>query len=336
MRILITGAAGFLGARLARTILARGSLGLAGAAPRPVTELLLTDLFEPPQDLRADRRVRALPGDLGQLLETGDLRLDGVDAIVHLAAAVSAECEADLDLGLRSNLAASLALLQGARHGGAQPVFVFASSVAVFGAAPGTRLPEVIADDFLPTPQSSYGIQKFVVEQMVADFTRRRLVQGRNVRLMTVAIRPGKPNGAASSFLSGMLREPLAGQRCTVPVPPETRVALSSPGRTVEGIIAALSRSTEEWGAPTAVNLPALSTTVGDMAATLAELAGTEAASRLDWARDPRIEAIVGGWPARFEARRAAQLGLLPDASVADLIRAYAADHPEALAGRLQ
>lgn len=332
MRILVTGAAGFLGARLARSLLGEaGPIALAGGPAAALTQLRLTDLFDPPADLRADPRVEAVTGDLADLLDQGLLRLDDVDAVVHLASAVSAECEADLDLGLRSNLAASLALLQAARLGGRVPVFVFASSVAVFGAAPGQRLPDLIEDHSLPTPQGSYGSQKFMIEQLVADFSRRGLIRGRNVRLMTVSIRPGRPNGAASGFLSGMLREPLAGQRCTVPVTPDTAVALASPRRTIEGLRLALQAPAADWGPPTAVNLPAISTTVGAMAQALAELAGPEAAGLLDWQPDARITALVGGWPARFHPARALALGLQPDADVAELLRTYAADHPEAL-----
>lgn len=331
MRLLITGAAGFLGTRLVRELLASGKLQTASSGTEEISELRLTDLFDPHEDICNDPRVKCITGDLNELLQRGMLDLSDIDAVVHLASAVSAECEADLDLGLRSNLQTSMALLHAARHAGRRPVFVFASSVAVFGAAPGFRLPEVITDDFLPSPQGSYGIQKFMVEQLVADFSRRKLIRGRNVRLMTVAIRPGRPNGAASSFLSGMIREPLSGHKCKVPVAPETLVALSSPARTIAGIIAALSMSDEAWGPPTAVNFPSLTATVGDMAATLAELGGSDAACLLEWEPDARTAAIVGGWPARFKADRAAQLGLLPDASVADIVRAYAAEHPEAL-----
>jgi nucleoside-diphosphate-sugar epimerase len=244
---------------------------------------------------------------------------------------VSGECEANLDLGLQSNLQTSLNLLQAARHQAKQPVFVFASSVAVFGAPAGQQLPSSISDTFQPTPQSSYGIQKFMVEQLVADFTRKGLIHGRNVRLMTVSVRPGKPNGAASSFLSGMFREPLAGQPCTIPVPADTRVALASTDKTLQGLLCALTTPTAQWGAPTAVNLPALTTTVGDMAQALKEVAGDSVAALLDWHVDAKVQAIVSGWPSQFDNDRAKSLRLVADTSVKSLIQSYALRHPQAI-----
>ena len=304
---------------------------LEGRTPSTLAELVLTDLVEPPSDLRQDKRVRAVTGDLIDLLNDHTLKLDGIDAVVHLAAAVSGECEANLDLGLRSNLQTSLNLLQAARHQAQQPVFVFASSVAVFGAPAGQQLPSSISDNYQPTPQGSYGIQKFMVEQLVADFSRKGLIHGRNVRLMTVSIRAGKPNGAASSFLSGMFREPLAGQPCTVPVPAETRVALASTDKTIEGLLCALETPTAQWGAPTAVNLPALTTTVGEMAQALKEVAGDDVAAKLEWQIDTQVQAIVSGWPSQFDNTRAKAMGLTADASVKSLIQSYASRHPHAI-----
>lgn len=323
MQVLITGGAGFLGQRLAQALLALDTLALAGAAAQPITSLVLTDLVAPPPHALADPRVRFVGGELNEVLATHPGLLAQADLVVHLAAAVSGDCEKDLELGLHSNIDATLALLRAARDGGRNPVFVYASSVAVFGGMPGLPLPAVIEDDTLPTPQSSYGIQKFVGEQLVADFTRCGLVQGRNVRLMTVAVRPGKPNGAASGFLSGMVREPLAGLRAVVPVAPDTPVALASPTSTVAGLLCACQTSAPHWGARTAVNLPALSTTVGDMAQALARVGGPAAAGLLDWQPDARVAAIVGGWPSRFNAQRAQQLGLQPDASVDALLQDY-------------
>jgi len=328
MHILITGGCGFLGARLARELLTLKKLSLAGAASQPITRLTLADRMPPPADLAADPRMNFAGGDLNELLARGQALAPDTALVFHLAAAVSGECEADLDLGLRSNLDATLSLLQAARALGTAPVFVFASSVAVFGGTPGKPLPAVIEDDSLPTPQSSYGIQKFIGEQLVADFTRKGLVRGRSARLMTVAVRPGRPNAAASSFLSGMLREPLAGERARVPVAPSTPVALSSPPRTVQGLLRAAEASDAEWGERTAVNLPALSTTVGEMAQALQRVAGPAATALLDWQADERIAAIVGAWPSRFHAARAQALGLQADAAVDELIHEYLRENP--------
>ena len=318
-RILVTGADGFLG-RSVVAALAREGAGTIVAA-----------------DVREVPAERRLPGVTYVVQDVRDpalaqtLAAHGIDAVVHLAAAVSGDCERDLDLGLRSNLDTTRALLQAARTAGHAPLFVYASSVAVFGGMPGLPLPPVIADDTLPAPQGSYGIQKFVGEQLVADFGRRGLVRARNVRLMTVAIRPGRPNGAASGFLSGMVREPLAGQRATVPVSAETAVALASPANTIAGLMAALTTGAEAWGPRTALNLPALSTTVGDIAAALGRVAGPAALDLLDWQPDERIAAIVGAWPSRFHAARAHGLGLLPDASVDALVDQYVTEHRAAI-----
>ncbi len=336
MNIVITGGAGFLGVRLARSLLILGQLSLAGTAPRTITRLTLVDRAAPPADLLADARVKAVIGDLHDLLQATQ---DGVpavptdaDVVFHLAAAVSGECEADFDLGMRSNLDATRALLEACRALHHPPTVLFASSLAVFGNSPEQPLPAVITDTTLPTPQNSYGIQKFIGEQLVADYGRKGFIRGRNVRLMTVSVRPGRPNAAASSFLSGMIREPLAGVRATCPVPPDTPVALSSPGRTIEGLIRAVVASDSEWGARTAINLPALTTTAGEMAAALERVAGKAATDLIDWTLNPAIANIVTNWPARIDAARARGLGLLPDADFETIIRDYIRENPNAVA----
>ena len=248
--------------------------------------------------------------------------------VFHLAAAVSGECEADFDLGMRSNIDATRALLEVCRAAGTCPTVVFASSLAVFGNSAAQPLPAVIDDRTLPTPQNSYGIQKFIGEQLVADYGRKGFVCARNVRLMTVSVRPGKPNGAASSFLSGMIREPLAGVRAVCPVPPETAVALSSPARTIDGLIRAAETSDAQWGARTAVNLPALTTTVSAMASALEKLAGRSATDLIDWTPDPAIANIVTSWPAVIDAGRARALGLLPDPDIESIVASYIRENP--------
>jgi D-erythronate 2-dehydrogenase len=337
MDIVITGGAGFLGARLARQLLDLGQLALAGGTPQTIRTITLIDRMAPPATLAADKRIRAITGDLNELLEERHPKTPVVtekDTLVfHLAAAVSGECEADFDLGMRSNVDATRALLQACRMLGSSPTVVFASSLAVFGNSPAQPLPPVIDDRTLPTPQNSYGIQKFIGEQLVADYARKGFIRGRNVRLMTVSVRPGKPNGAASSFLSGMIREPLAGLRGACPVPRETAVALSSPARTIEGLIRAAEAGDAEWGARTAVNLPALKTTVGEMAAALERVAGKETIRLIDWTPDPAIANIVTSWPAVVDAARARGLGLLPDPDFDSIIAAYLNENPRTAPG---
>lgn len=335
MNIVITGGAGFLGARLARELLARGRLSLAGSAPQTIQSITLIDRVAPPADLAADSRIRAVTGDLNGIFESNMATAPVLSAqhaiIFHMAAAVSGECEADFDLGMRSNVDATRALLQACRALKTCPTVVFASSLAVFGNSPQQPLPPVIDDRTLPTPQNSYGIQKFIGEQLVADYARKGFIRGRNVRLMTVSVRPGKPNGAASSFLSGMIREPLAGIRANCPVPKDTAVALSSPARTVEGLVRAVEASDAEWGARTAINLPALSTTAGGMAAALEKLAGKAVADLIDWTPDPAIANIVTSWPATIDAARARGLGLLPGHDFESFISEYLRDNADAV-----
>ncbi|MDB5750269.1 MAG: UDP-galactose 4-epimerase [Ramlibacter sp.] len=331
MNILITGGAGFLGARLARVLLAAGRLSLRGASARTIGRIVLADRGEAPADLLGDPRVQAVQGDLLELVQRRDLPAAGTDVVFHLAAAVSGECETDFDLGMRSNLDTTRALLEAGRALGTQPVFVYASSLAVFGQQPGQPAMGVMRDDSLPTPQGSYGIQKFIGEQLVADFTRKGFVAGRSVRPMTVSVRPGRPNGAASGFFSGMIREPLAGVRAQVPVPPATVVALASPSSTIAGIVRAAEASDAQWGPLSALNLPSLTTTVGEMAQALERVAGPEAAALIDWTPDPAVERLVRSWPGQIQWERARGLGLQADADFDSVVRSYIAENPQAV-----
>ncbi|WP_327657032.1 D-erythronate dehydrogenase [Streptomyces sp. NBC_00483] len=333
MRIVITGGFGFLGRQVAEALLERRTFdGL------PIDRLILADKFVPDESpLTADPLVEVVQGDLTDRL--AELFARPVDVVIHLAAAVSAECEADFDLGMTANLDTTRALLQAARAqseaGGPTVRLVLASSVAVYGSDAALPLPPVVDESTLPTPQSSYGVQKRICEQLVAEYTRRGYVDGRVTRLMTVSVRPGKPNAAASGFLSGVVREPLAGLPATCPVSPDTQVALASPRRTVEGIlrVAQAERGTQD-GQLTGnipVNLPALTVTVSEILHTLREVAGNAVADLVTVTPDSSIESIVGSWPASFDNTRAAALGLSPDPDFASVIRQYVADHPDAV-----
>ena len=329
MNILITGGSGFLGVRLAREILSKGSMAFMGGAAQAIKRLTLVDRVPPPPDLLNDTRVVSITADLYDLLSQKKLdALQDAQLVVHLAAAVSAECEADFDLGMRSNFDTTRLLLDACREIGQRqqhkPLVIFASSVAVFGKPAGQTWPaEAIDDDTLPTPQSSYGIQKFIGEQLMADFTRKGYIHGRSLRLMTVSVRPGKPNGAASGFLSGMIREPLAGVASVVPVDPSTQVAIASPARTIEGILRAACVSDDDWGPRTAMNLPSLRVSVGEMAATLQRMGGEKAYRLLQWKPDPAIIKVVNSWPGHINAPRARALGLHLDASFDAIVQQY-------------
>ena len=321
MNILITGGAGFLGTLLTRALLKRGAL-----QGRALTSVTITDLAVPRDAEIANHPLVKV--DAGDLLKRIDSLFEkDYDAVFHLSSAVSGECEADFDLGLRSNLDATRRILDAMRaqhtRTGKAALFFFASSVAVFGSDPAIPLGAVVRDGTLPTPQSSYGIHKFICEQLIADYTRKGFIDGRVARLMTVSVRPGKPNGAASSFLSGIVREPLAGVASVCPVELSTAVALSSPETTITGILAVAEATREAFGGRTALNLPALTVTVGQMLEALERVAGKEVASLVTVKPDPVIEKIVGGWPSKFDCERTHRFGLQPDTSYQAVIEHY-------------
>jgi D-erythronate 2-dehydrogenase len=321
MKILITGGGGFVGSRLANALLARGHLG-----GKTIQTLVLADQAAPRAELLADSRVQARTGAL--LAQCSALREETFDGVFHLASAVSGECEADFELGLRSNLDSTRALLDALRlnPAGHVPRFVFSSSVAVFGPDASVPMPKLVADDTLPAPQTSYGTHKLICEHLVSDYTRKGYIDGRSARLMTVTVRPGRPNGAASSFFSGIIREPLAGEEAILPVDPSVSHPVSSPAHTVEGLIRVFEASRDELGGRLALNLPSLNVRVSEMLDALEAVAGKAVRARVRAARDERIAGIVANWPTAASAARATRLGLKAPANFADVVRQYIDD----------
>ncbi|MFC3108155.1 D-erythronate dehydrogenase [Undibacterium arcticum] len=320
MKVLITGGAGFLGQRLARQLLTRGQLSDSQGRAHTIAQIVLADVV-PAHDF-GDPRVRVVTGDIADrtlLRQTIDT---DTTSIFHLAAIVSGQAEADFDLGMRINLDASRLLLDICRELGHKPKVVFTSSVAVYGG----KLPDVVQDTTALNPQSSYGAQKAIGELLLNDFSRKGFVDGRVLRLPTISVRPGKPNKAASSFASGIIREPFNGEAAVCPVSPELRLWLLSPRRAIDSLIAGHELSAESLGDSRTVNLPGLSVSVSEMVSALGTVAGADVASRISFTPDPAIERIVKSWPGAWDVARAQVLGLSADKDFETIIEAYIED----------
>jgi nucleoside-diphosphate-sugar epimerase len=319
MRIVITGGAGFLGSRLARAILARGSLSDARGEARAVRELVLLDVV--PAAI-SDPRVSVVTGDLADPALLERVVTDKTDSIFHLAAVVSGQAEAEFDVGMRVNLDATRALLERCRKLPRPPKFVFTSSLAVFGGP----LPDPVPDDAPVTPQTSYGSQKAIGEFLVYDMTRKGYIDGRSLRLPTVTVRPGRPNKAASSFASGIIREPLAGVDAICPVARDTRVWVSSPRTVIANLIVGHEAPAASFAHTRSINVPGILVDVGEMVAALRRIAGDAVADRVKWQLDPAIDRIVSTWPARFAPVLGPALGMHADPDFDSIVRAYIAD----------
>jgi len=320
MRILITGGAGFLGARLARAILARNTLTDARGGTQLIREVVLLDVVDPP-DL-GDPRVRGITGDLVDPAVIERALTADTDSIFHLAAIVSGQAEADFDVGMRVNLDATRHLLERCRQLAAPPKFVFASSLAVFGGL----LPDPVTDDAPLTPQASYGTQKAIGELLVYDMTRKGFIDGRSLRLPTVTVRPGKPNKAASSFASGIIREPLSGVDAICPVARTTRMWVTSPRTVISNILVGHEAPAATFAHTRSVNVPGMLVSVEDMVAALRDVAGDAVADRVRWQFDPAIDRIVSTWPANFAPKLGPALGMKADTDFKSIVRAYIAD----------
>lgn len=315
MHIVITGAAGFLGQRLVCHLLEKGEV-----SGRRITQLTLVDQAEPPLPQAPDVNCRGIAADISMAGALDDVLASGPDLIYHLAAVVSAAAEADLDLGLSVNFDATRALLEGCRdYGLCHTRLIMASSVAAYGG----DMPDVLDDMTALQPQNSYGVQKAMCELLINDFSRRGIVDGCVLRLPTIVIRPGRPNAAASSFASSILREPLNGEQAVCPVSEEFELFVMSPNKVIEALVHAASVPGDALGAFRAFMLPGITVSVAEMLGVLRDVGGDAALGRVRHVPDSRIEAIVGGWPSRFVTSKADLLGFRGDADFRAIVASF-------------
>lgn len=310
MNVLVTGAAGFLGSHLAQAL-------LAGAERLPrVSRLIAADIT--PAAL-ADPRVEVETGSVADESFVRAIVPRDTDMVFHLAAVLSGQSEAEFELGFLVNLAGTRNLLEACRRLAKPPRFVFTSTVAVFGGP----LPDTVPERLAPTPQSSYGTAKAMAELLVSEYSRRGFIDGISCRLPTVAIRPGKPNSALSSFVSGIVREPLAGIEALCPVPLEMRQWITSPGVLTQNLLHAARLDTSALNGVRMVNLPGLTVTVGEMLDSLERLAGPKVRALVRCEPDERVLRIVRTWPTGFDISGALRLGFAVDRHIDDVIRQY-------------
>jgi nucleoside-diphosphate-sugar epimerase len=319
MHILIIGAAGMIGRKLTARLVSDGALN-----GRSVDKLTLVDVSTPAKPEKFRGPVESIAADVADSAAVRGIVSARPDVIFHLAAVVSAEAELDFEKGMRINLDGSRALLEAIRAigDGYRPRLVFTSSIAVFGAP----FPEAIADDFHLTPLTSYGTQKAIVELLLADYTRRGFVDGVGIRLPSIVVRPGRPNKAASGFFSSIIREPLAGQEAVLPVEDSVLHWHASPRAAVGFLIHAAGLDAAKLGPRVNVTMPGVCCTVAEQIAALRRIAGDKVAARIRREPDPLVARIVGGWPRRFDPRRALALGFRGEASFDDIIRVHIDD----------
>lgn len=314
MRILVTGGAGFLGTRLIQALL--DTRWIDG---QPISAITSLDIGPCPL---ADERIESVTGDISDPRVIESALKSDTTAVCHLAAIVSSEAEADFERGMQVNLDATRVLLDACRRLGDAPRFLFTSSLAVFGPAST----EPLAEDIAPMPRSSYGAQKAIGELLVNDYSRRGFIDGRVCRLPTIVVRPGRPNQAASSFASSIIREPLNGEDAVCPVSAERPLWLSSPRTAVANLVHALTIPVERLGGWRTLNLPGLTVEVSEMLNALERRAGAKARARVRFEPDPGIESIVNSWPGALDVTRPLGLGFGADQNFDDVITAFMED----------
>jgi len=321
MKILVTGAGGMIGRKLVERLVANKTLG-----GKPITALTLVDVVESPIPAGAPKDTKPIVTDFSEPGVSATLIAERPDVIFHLAAIVSGDAEANFEKGYKINFNGSWSLFESIRIEGQlapyKPRFVFASSLAVIG----PPFPDSVPDEFAPMPSTSYGTQKAMTELILADYSRKGFLDGVGVRLPTICIRPGKPNKAASSFFSGILREPLAGQEAQLPVADEIRHWFASPRAAVGFFITAATIDTSSLGVRRSITMPGVSATVGEQIEALRKAAGDKAVALIKRVDDPFVSKIVQGWAGRYDAKQAASLGFKAEKNFDEIIKVYQED----------
>jgi D-erythronate 2-dehydrogenase len=321
MKILIIGGAGMVGRKLAERLARDGKLG-----SQAISGLTLYDVVTAEMPKAAKFPVKVLAGDLPAEGQTDKLVQDKPDVIFHLAAIVSGEAEQEFDKGYRINLTGTHNLIESMRHAydkaAKKPRLVFTSSIAVFG----SPFPDKIPDEFHHTPLTSYGTQKAIGELLLADYTRKGMIDGVGIRLPTICVRPGKPNKAASGFFSNIMREPLAGLEAVLPVSEEVMHWHASPRAAVGFLLHAATIDGEKIGPRRNLTMPGIPATVGQQIAALKKVAGEHVVKRIRREPDAMIQKIVSGWPTQFDAKRATALGFKAESSFEEILKVHIED----------
>jgi len=320
MNIVITGAAGFLGKKLVKALLAKGSLINQQGQQQPITRITAFDIA--PLTGINDPRLNVVCGDICDPAELAKLIDEQTDSVFHLAAIVSGQAEQNFDLGMKINVDAARQIMERLRALPHCIRLVTTSSVAVFGG----NLPDKVPDDQVWMPQSSYGTQKAMNDLLLSDYSRKGFLDGRSLRMPTIVVRPGKPNAAASSFASGIIREPLNGETANCPVSTDTRLWLMSPDKAVAALVRGHELDSKALDKGRVINLCGLSVTVDTMLDSLRRIAGDEVVARISYQPDQAIINIVNSWPGDFHADYARRLGFEANASFDEMVKEYQAE----------